>query len=142
VKDFGSQIEAKTQVLENIKSRSQGPDWYEANMALQHTMADYAGTVRSKSMLKAGLRHLSRLKDKVHNTIHAKNHWELTRCLEVINLYDLGELVFIASLERCETRGSHQRVDYPYTDPLLNDKMLVIKKMGDKPFKEWRDMPS
>jgi succinate dehydrogenase/fumarate reductase flavoprotein subunit len=54
-------------------------------MALNHTMADYAGLIRSESMLEAGLRHLRRLKDKLHNTVMVKDLWGLTRCLEVVN---------------------------------------------------------
>jgi hypothetical protein len=32
----------------------------------------------------------------------------------------------------------HNRTDYPYTDPLLNDKLLFIKKVDGNPTMEWR----
>jgi succinate dehydrogenase/fumarate reductase flavoprotein subunit len=116
---FPEEDQIKTQVKEqlflvnSIQNRDRGPDWKDANIALQHTMADYAGPIRSESLLEAGLRHLRRLKEKVYTTLRAYNRWELTRCLEVINLYDLGELIFIGALERRESRGLHHRVDYP-----------------------------
>ncbi len=135
-----AQIEEKRRFIDAFQKRRQGPDWNDANMALNHTMADYAGLVRSEAMLEAGLRHLRRLKDKLHNTVMAKDRWELTRCLEVVNLYDLGELLFAGALERKESRGWHQRVDYPYTDPLLNGKVLVIKKVDGMPVPEWREV--
>jgi succinate dehydrogenase/fumarate reductase flavoprotein subunit len=132
-------IEEKMGNIEAIQKRTHGPDWKEANIALQHTLADYAGLVRSESLLDAGLAHLRRLKGKVHRMIRANNRWELVRCLEVINLYDLGEAIFVAALERKESRGLHLRVDYPYTDPLLNDKTLIVKKVGGEPVAEWKD---
>jgi succinate dehydrogenase/fumarate reductase flavoprotein subunit len=136
-----AQIEEKKSFVETLQNRKQGPDWKDANIALQHTMADYAGPVRSETMLIAGFNHLRRLKEKIHNTLRAKDRWELTRCLEVVNLYELGELVFIGALERKESRGLHHRVDYPYTDPLLNNKILIVKKVDGKPITEWREVP-
>lgn len=136
-----AQIEEKKSFVEALQDRKQGPDWKDANIALQHAMADYAGPVRSETMLIAGLNHLRRLKEKIHNTLRAKDRWELTRCLEVANLYELGELVFIGALERKESRGLHHRVDYPYTDPLLNNKILIVKKVDGKPITEWREVP-
>ncbi len=133
-----AKIEQKKSLIDALQNRKQGPDWEEANIALQQVMYDYAGLVRSEAMLQAGLTHLRRLKEKMLNTMRAKNRWELTRCLEVLNLYDLGELMFLAALERKESRGLHRRVDYPLTDPLLNDKLLIIKKVDEKPVFEWR----
>lgn len=133
------QVELAKKRVGDFQSRSKGPDWYEANMALNHTLEDYAGLVRSEALLTAGLKHLRRLKEKLHQTAIAKNRWELTRILEVVNLYDLGELLFIGALERKESRGWHNRVDYPYTDPLLNARKLVVKSVDGKPVTEWRD---
>jgi len=135
-------IEEKKEFVKELQTRTQGPDWRDANLALQQTMSDYAGLIRSEAMLTAGLNHLRRLKEKAQRTIRAKNRWELTRCLEVLNLYGLGELVFLAALERKESRGLHNRSDYPYTDPLLNDKLLSVKQVEGKPAVEWRNTPA
>ncbi|MFH1487439.1 MAG: FAD-binding protein [Pseudomonadota bacterium] len=134
-------VEKAMQFVEAFQQRKHGPDWADANRSLQHTMADYAGLARSQTMLEAGLRHLERLKTKLHNSCMARDPWELTRCLEVVNLYDLAELVFIGAMERKESRGLHRRADYAYTDPLLNGKTLVIKKAHGKAVTEWRDIP-
>ncbi|MBW1804067.1 MAG: FAD-binding protein, partial [Deltaproteobacteria bacterium] len=137
-----AQVEKKEREADAFRKRKDGPDWQDANMALMHTMADYAGLVRSESLLTAGLKHLHRLKDKLRNTVTAKDRWELTRCLEVVNLYDIGELIFIGALERKESRGLHQRADYPYTDPLLNGQMLVYKLVEGKHTVQWRPLPT
>ncbi len=45
----------------------------------------------------------------------------------------------IAAKERKETRASHKRPDYPFTNPLL-DKELTVKKVGGKIVTEWREV--
>ena len=61
------------------------------------------------------------------------------RCLEAEDLGLLGELAFISALERKETRGKHNRVDYPFTNPLLNGKFVTIEKLDGGPVTGWRD---
>ena len=130
-------LKEKKGFLDELRKRETGPDWKEVNIALQQLMSDYAGFVRSETMLEAGLTHLGRLKKEALSTMIAPNPHELTRALEVLNLVELGELVCIAARERRESRGWHKRKDYPYTDPLL-DKQLVVKKVDGKPVTLWR----
>ncbi|MFC1868448.1 FAD-binding protein [Thermodesulfobacteriota bacterium] len=130
-------IDKKTAVFESMLSRRDGATWKEANIALQQIMAEYAGMVRSETLIEQGMRNLRRLKEKSLSTLMAGNGHELGRCLEVLNLLDVGELVMHAVGERKETRGKHTRADHPFTNPLL-DKLLIIKKDGDKPVFQWR----
>jgi len=127
--------------IEAIQTRQYGPNWEDANVALQHTMNDFAGLTRTEPILETGLAHVRRLRKKVDTIMRAVNRWELTRCLETINLYDLAELVILAALERKESRvGTQKRLDYEYTNPLLGGKVLVVKKVADKPVLEWREI--
>jgi succinate dehydrogenase/fumarate reductase flavoprotein subunit len=100
-------------------------------------MSDYAGSIRSESLLEAGHQHLRRLKQEAHETVIARNPHELSRVLEVLNLIDLGELVCVAARERKETRGQHNRTDYAYTNPVL-DKYLIVKNVDGQTVTEWR----
>lgn len=50
------------------------------------------------------------------------------RYLELIDLIDIGETVFLTALERKETRGMHVSTDYPFTNTLLNNKFLIIRQ--------------
>ncbi|MBP1731321.1 MAG: succinate dehydrogenase/fumarate reductase flavoprotein subunit [Deltaproteobacteria bacterium] len=136
-KALESQIAGTVAIVSALRSRDEGPDWQEANTLLQQIMWDYAGLVRSETLLKAGLQGLRRLKKKAHTEMVARNQHELTRALEVLNLIDVGELTFLTALERKETRGKHIRVDYPFANPLL-EKLLVVKRVDDKPVLEWR----
>jgi len=133
------QVEERKALLGAIRGRETGASWREVNIALQQIMYDHAGSVRSETLLKAGLSYLRRLKGKAPAIVMAGNQHELIHCLEVLNLLELGELVFIAADERKETRGRHVRPDYPFTNPLL-EKFLIVKKVGEKPVTEWREI--
>jgi succinate dehydrogenase/fumarate reductase flavoprotein subunit len=132
------EVEARKERLQRIQGRGEGPDWREANIALQQLMQDYAGVLRSETLLTAGLQYLRRIREKVDRSLTARNRWELTRCLETLNLLDLGELVLLGADARKETRGLHRRSDFPLTDPLMDGKEIVVQKKNGKPFVEAR----
>ena len=115
------------------------PDWREINVAIQQVMTDYCGPeVRSEHILTTGLSHLKRLQAKAA-TVHCADSHEFMRCLEAEDLALLGELAFVSALERKETRGKHNRVDYPFTNPLLNNKFVTVEKVNGVPSTGWRD---
>ena len=125
-------------MVEKTLARSVGVPWQEANIALQQTLFDYAGTVRSEQMLKAGYDHLKRIKKKAKEELTAKNPHELVHCLEVLNLLDIGELIFEGILWRKETRENYSRVDYPFANPTIDGKRLFYKKGEAGPIVEWK----
>ena len=133
-------INEKKELLDKIRNRKIGATWQEVNTALEQIMYDYAGLVRSESLLQAGLKHMMRLKVKAYNEIMAKNQHELMHCLEVLNLLEVGEAVFVAALERKETRGNYIRADYPFTNPQNDNKVLICNKVNGKPLVEWREI--
>jgi succinate dehydrogenase/fumarate reductase flavoprotein subunit len=130
-------IEERKAMIDQVLGRQNGPDWEETQVALQQCMADYAGHVRSESLLKQGLSHLRRLKEKAQTMIMARNAHELGRCLEVLNLLDLGEITFLMALDRKETRGLHVRPDYPFTNPTLNQAHIIARSDGHHAI-QWR----
>jgi succinate dehydrogenase/fumarate reductase flavoprotein subunit len=133
-----AKINEKVAMLKTMLGREEGATWKEANVALQQVMSEYAGLVRSESLLEQGLRNLGRLREKVNNTLIARNGHELGRCLEILSLVDVGEMVMLTAKERKETRAKHNRPDYPFTNPLL-DKALIIKKENGKAVFQWKE---
>ncbi|MFC1901657.1 FAD-binding protein [Chloroflexota bacterium] len=131
-------IEETKELLGQLRVRQNGPVWQEANIAVQQTMGDYAGSVRYANLLKAGLNHLRRLREKAYATMMARNQHELGRCLEVLNMFDIGEAILVMAEDRKESRALHVRPDYPYTNPLLN-KFHTVRKVGNKLVTEWRE---
>jgi succinate dehydrogenase/fumarate reductase flavoprotein subunit len=117
-----------------------GPDWKEANLTIQQIMNYYAGVdVRSETLLTAGLTHFNRLRDMVLNRMVADNAHNLMRCTEVLDLLECGEAIFLTAPERKETRAMHKRKDFPFTNPLLAEKLLTIRSENGRPVLEWRD---
>jgi succinate dehydrogenase/fumarate reductase flavoprotein subunit len=121
--------------------RKDGAGWKEANLALQQIMQDYAGVdgVRSETLLNAGSTYLKRLRERALESLSARNSHELMRALETLDLMECGEVIFKTALERKETRGMHKRSDFPFTNPLLQDKFLTIRQEEGKVITEWRE---
>ena len=133
------EVEKKKQLIDQLRGREDGPDWEETNIALQQVRYDYAGTVRNEDLLQQGIKNLRAIKDKAFTAMIARNPHELGRCLEVLNLLDIGELVFLMARDRKETRGLHTRPDYPFTNPLLN-KFHVVQKTDSGPEIYWQEL--
>ncbi len=131
-------VDETKSLIAGLRRREEGPDWEETNVALQQVMSDYAGAVRNEDMLQQGLFNLRKIKDKAHHEMIARNPHELARALEVINLLDIGELVFLMASDRKESRGYHVRPDYPFTSPLLN-KFHVVQKVDNTPVISWEE---
>ena len=132
-----SVIKAK-ELLEAVLNRTDGATWQEANNSIQQVMADYCGLIRSETLLTAGLEHLRRLKKKVPEVLMAQNPHELMRCIEVLNLFHIGEITFVAAKERKESRQHHRRADYPYENPVLGFQTLAVKNENGQPVPKWR----
>jgi hypothetical protein len=41
-------------------------------------------------------------------------------------------------LERKESRGNFVRPDYPFTNPVYNNKTLICRNSGGKTIAEWK----
>jgi succinate dehydrogenase/fumarate reductase flavoprotein subunit len=122
-------IESAEGKINAMLKHTSGAEWEEANIALQNLMLDYMGGLRSEPLLDQGLANLNRLRKKANDILMASNGHEVGRCLEVLNLMDVGEAAMAAAKERKETRGPHKRVDFPFTNP-LTDQMLLIRKVN------------
>lgn len=132
-------VAEKQALYTRLMEGGKGAHWKEAASTLQNIMNDYAGLyVRSESLLTAGLTYLRQLKAEALDSLGAENAHELMRTLEILDLIDIGEPLFLMALNRRETRASHKRSDYTYTNMLLNDKFQTIEKHGDEVVLDYR----
>jgi len=124
----------------SLVERTSGSSWKELNHAVQQIMQDYAGieNVRSETMLSAGFRYLTDLRSRAEQEVSCPNSHELMRALESFELLEAGKLICIAALERKETRANHKRSDFTFTNPLYNDKFVVVRKTESGPKAFWR----
>jgi fumarate reductase flavoprotein subunit len=87
---------------------------------LNHTMEEGAGIYRDEASLQRTCEVIRRLKERYRNVgITDKSlsfNTELTAAIELGFLLDGAEAVAFSALARHESRGSHQRTDYPKRD--------------------------
>jgi succinate dehydrogenase/fumarate reductase flavoprotein subunit len=128
------EMESVKETLTRLISESPGAPWTEAQAALQNLMSDYGGLKRSATMLAAGRSCLRTLRKRAREELRARHPHELYRCLEVLNLIDIGEMVLASALEREETRfyPEHHRVDFPRQDDTNWRAFLTIRKQEDR----------
>ena len=114
--------------------RRDGAQWKETNYMVQQLMRDYANAeVRSETLLSAGLKYLHDLRRHTLESVACANAHELMRTTEVMELMDCAEVIFVAALARQETRGTHRRSDFRFTNPLLADKYLSVWREDGRP---------
>jgi fumarate reductase flavoprotein subunit len=101
---------------------------------MQETMEEAAGIYRTGEALDKGAQLLRELQDRlpkvgVRDTSRSWNT-ELVAALEAANTLDVAECVLASALEREESRGAHQRLDFATRD---DDSFLVhqLNHRGD-----------
>ncbi|KAA5607336.1 fumarate reductase (quinol) flavoprotein subunit [Roseospira marina] len=103
---------------------------------MQHTMEEGAGIYREEEPLKETTAKVASLrarqtgialkdKSKVFNT-------ELTAALELGSMLDVAEAVALSALNRKESRGSHQRLDYVDRDDKTYLKHSMAHYQGEE----------
>ena len=93
---------------------------------MQETMEEAAGIYRTAESLVKGAETLRELQERlpgvgVRDTSPAWNT-ELVAALEAANMLDIAECMLASGLQREESRGAHQRTDFPQRD---DDRFLV-----------------
>jgi fumarate reductase flavoprotein subunit len=88
--------------------------------AMQATMEDAAGIFRTGPAMAKGADTLAELQERVANVGLADTsrsfNTELQAALELANMLDISESILQAGIEREESRGAHQRTDFPGRD--------------------------
>jgi fumarate reductase flavoprotein subunit len=87
---------------------------------MQKAVEGGAGIYRTKASLDAASEKLRELKERFENvTIDDRSHTfntELTAALELSYMLDVAQTIVDAAASRHESRGAHQRTDYPQRD--------------------------
>src|SRR5438093_257538 len=87
---------------------------------MHQIMEESAGIYRTEMILKEATGKLKRLRERFQDLSLDDNSYtfntELTAALELSYMLDVGQTIVQSALERRESRGSHQRADYPQRD--------------------------
>jgi succinate dehydrogenase flavoprotein subunit len=96
---------------------------------LQATMEEAAGIYRTGPAMTKGMDALRELQGRVGQVGIADTsrsfNTELLAALELANMLDIGETILQSGLQREESRGAHQRTDFPERD----DEQFLIHQL-------------
>ena len=112
---------------------------------MRATLEEGAGIYRDEEGASATCRKIAELRERfAHIEIHDKSNvfnTDLQQALELKNLLDIAETVAGASLERRESRGAHQRLDYTERDDenFLKHSLAYRQDQGG-PRIDWQDV--
>ncbi len=79
-------------------------------------MLQAAGLFRSESTLARGAAQLDELQQSVDAGLALKDRGDIVRALEAANMVLVGRMIVAAARARRESRGAHQRSDFPSGD--------------------------
>ena len=83
---------------------------------LQALMADNVGPFRTETKLAQAVGQVEQMRERLGDIpLHGSEHYDMVRLdwLDLRNMLLVAQAVALAALERKESRGAHQREDYP-----------------------------
>ncbi|PPG29043.1 FAD-binding protein [Pseudoclavibacter sp. RFBB5] len=101
--------------------------------AIRDTMTEYAGVVRDEEGLKAGIAALDVIESRMEDV---GIHPDIAGFQDLAHAFDLkssalaARATLEAALERRETRGCHNRSDFPELDPAMQVNLVWSPKGG------------
>jgi fumarate reductase flavoprotein subunit len=109
---------------------------------MQETMESSAGIYRSGSSLAAGAETLRKLQERCANVAiddHTQTfNTDLVAALELSFMLDVAEAMIHSALQRTESRGAHQRTDFPArNDEKFLAHALVTRTADGRPRVEY-----
>jgi fumarate reductase (CoM/CoB) subunit A len=99
---------------------------------IKSIMMNDVGVLKTEKGLLSALDQLEQIRSENLPNLYAKGLREIREVFETMNMVTSSEMVAKASLYRKESRGLHQRVDYPERDDKHWLKNVLIKREGDK----------
>jgi succinate dehydrogenase flavoprotein subunit len=129
-----AQSEDERRRLTRLRSRTDGHDRIaDIRQQIQQTMEDGAGIYRDHETLAKSadtLRDLAEHAATARIDDHSDTfNTELVAALELQNMLDLAQAIIASAMQRTESRGAHQRTDFPARD----DKQFLAHSLA------WRE---
>ncbi len=122
------QVKNEYENMLQIKNRKKGYRPGEVLMRIQKVMWNNVLVSRNERGLKGCIRELQQICENELPNLFSEGR--LSEVFEIRNLLQLGQIVANAALIRKESRGSHYRSDFPYTDDDHFSRSIFIRKEG------------
>jgi succinate dehydrogenase/fumarate reductase flavoprotein subunit len=129
-------VDADTDAIRKLVSQRSNngvsPATYQTE--LQHIMWEMAGPFRTEDKLSAALKHIQGMRDELPNLCAGS---EACFNLDVQDWFELramlvtAEMVVTAALARTESRGAHQREDFPDSNAALEQNQVLSLTNGE-----------
>jgi succinate dehydrogenase/fumarate reductase flavoprotein subunit len=137
IKNWQNLVLDTSRRLEGI-TQTNGPTGAPTPVALQRElqqlMSEKVGPFRTEEKLCSALEQIREWRREILPSMHISPdqlfNMDLQDWLELRNMLDAAEMVALASLSRRESRGAHQREDFPDQDPNW-EKNQVLALEGD-----------
>ena len=116
------QVKAEKKRVQDLLGRREGVRAHTVKTQVQELMQKNVWLRRDEKGLNGTLQELEKLQKNalpklcVPKGLETQRYLWLREALEAINLVQCGQIVATAALNRKESRGSHQRTDYPKLD--------------------------
>jgi fumarate reductase (CoM/CoB) subunit A len=129
------QVEAERSRILEVYKRQKGLDASEIRREVQEIMEKHVGVIRNAEELEKAINELKSVEEKKLPKLCIRNEKtfeRLGKALEVLNFVHVGTTVAKAALMRTESRGAHNREDYPQQDDEKWLKNIVIRMEDGK----------
>lgn len=108
------------QLIATIRANTSGTHYLKVKSKIQRIMSEDVGVIRHGDTLLRAKNELDEIQmTQIDNLFLGTNTGleKVGKLLEVQNMFTLARLMVQAALLRTESRGAHQRQDYPELDP-------------------------
>ncbi|MFC1963971.1 FAD-binding protein [Chloroflexota bacterium] len=132
--------ELREKAYEPLSSREPRISPTAVKQTIQETMDAYAVFSRNKDGLESALKIFGEIREKTLPKVATHSvrcNLEWVEAMELRNIIDVAEIICQSALMRTESRGAHERSDYPREDPgwlknntveKVDGKMVFTKK--------------
>ncbi|WP_153453451.1 FAD-dependent oxidoreductase [Streptomyces smaragdinus] len=114
--------------------KADGPENVRAlQRAIRNTMTEHAGVVRDETGLRAGLAELTAIEKRMEDVgVHPDiaGYQDLAHAFDLKSAALSARATLEAALERRESRGAHNRSDFPEQDPELTVNLVWSPSTG------------
>jgi succinate dehydrogenase / fumarate reductase flavoprotein subunit/fumarate reductase flavoprotein subunit len=101
------------------------------------------GLVRNGAVLKEAIRELDEMEDRVRRcSVIGPPAYNLAwhEAMNVKNMVQVARMIAAAAYMRDESRGSHYRSDFPFTNNESWYRNITVRRHGDRPLFDSREV--
>jgi L-aspartate oxidase len=112
-----------------LSLRSDRESIFQMRREIRQVMWKYVSLQRDRQGLLEATHQLHSLRNHML-TFESAPQNNAMEWLETVNMLKVAELVIAAALQRCESRGSHSRLDYPTPNEMLKRHHFAFQPMN------------